>query len=123
MEYRKCVFISKIKYVLGVDDGFLMIHTYMRIARRLADRPIADDTIAYRLGEMFVDIGPSIAIAAITNVLGFTVGIFTPIYEIQLFCISNAVAMAFEFVVIVVIYRLIIRVNLIFSFKSPYLHR
>ena len=71
----------------------------MQISRRLTEMPIPDDSIAYRLGEMFVDIGPSITIAALTNVLGFTAGIFTPIADIQLFCIANAVAMAMEFVV------------------------
>jgi hypothetical protein len=57
------------------------------------------DGVAYRIGEMFVDIGPSITITSLTNMLAFGVGIFTPTPEIQLFCAANALAIGMDFVV------------------------
>lgn len=76
---------------IGVDDAYLMLHSWFRLC---ANSPKLDneDLLKWRVAEMLADTGPSITITSATNILAFTVGIFSPVPEIQLFCAGNAVA-------------------------------
>lgn len=54
---------------IGVDDGFLLIHSWLRHGH-LNPR--------LRITAVLVDVGPSMTITTITNVLSFAIGWFSP---------------------------------------------
>lgn len=54
---------------IGVDDGFLLIHSWLR-HRHLNPR--------LRITAVLVDVGPSMTITTITNVVSFAIGCLTP---------------------------------------------
>ncbi|VDK49286.1 unnamed protein product [Anisakis simplex] len=90
---------------IGVDDAFLMIHSWQRNNRRLKLFPESDQQgklvitdVSKRMGSMLEDIGPSVTITTMTNVLAFAIGALTPTPEIRLFCIGNAAAMLIDFI-------------------------
>jgi len=96
-----------------------MLHSYLRINDRLRTQK-QTESITNKVGEMFVDIGPSMTITFLTNALGFAIGTITPTPEIQLFCIATGTAIIAEF--IVCIFAFYIKENYIyFSFKLLYL--
>ncbi|CAB3406814.1 unnamed protein product [Caenorhabditis bovis] len=78
---------------IGVDDAYLQIHSCMRLT-------VEDGSMTKRekISRMLVEVGPSIAITSLTNLLAFLVGIYTPTPEISLFCAGNAVAILFDFI-------------------------
>uniref|UniRef100_A0A0K0DGN1 SSD domain-containing protein n=1 Tax=Angiostrongylus cantonensis TaxID=6313 RepID=A0A0K0DGN1_ANGCA len=78
---------------IGVDDAFLMMQSLMHISN--GDRKMSKRE---RVANMLVDVGPSVTITSMTNVMAFLVGYFTPTPEIQLFCIGNAIAILFDFI-------------------------
>lgn len=59
---------------------------------------------------MLVEVGPSIAITSMTNLLAFLVGIYTPTPEISLFCAGNAVAILFDFIYQITMYTAILSI-------------
>lgn len=84
--------VFSIQDLTGVDDAYLMMHSWMRVVR---DDPRS--TKRERVSRMLVDVGPSITITSLTNFLAFIVGIYTPTPEIQLFCIGNAAAICMDY--------------------------
>uniref|UniRef100_A0A9J2Q5W8 SSD domain-containing protein n=1 Tax=Ascaris lumbricoides TaxID=6252 RepID=A0A9J2Q5W8_ASCLU len=68
---------------IGVDDGFLMLHSWQRLALHCSNVPL-------RLRMIFEEVGPSITITSLTNVISFGI-------EIRLFCISTAIAMGLDY--------------------------
>lgn len=55
----------------GVDDSFLMTHSWQRMSRH--NYPVID-----RLGLVYEEVGPSITITSLTNFLSFGIGALTP---------------------------------------------
>ncbi|VDD94405.1 unnamed protein product [Enterobius vermicularis] len=89
---------------IGVDDSYLVINAWQRLNRSLRLYPERDahgnpveTEIGTRLGMTLEDVGPSITITSLTNVLAFGIGILTPTPEIRLFCIGNTLAMIVDF--------------------------
>ncbi|VDM53760.1 unnamed protein product [Angiostrongylus costaricensis] len=76
---------------IGVDDSFLMIHTWQRMIRD-------GYNVKERLGMVYEHVGPSITITSLTNFLSFGIGAYTPTPEIRLFCFATALAMALTFI-------------------------
>uniref|UniRef100_A0A7E4UX87 SSD domain-containing protein n=1 Tax=Panagrellus redivivus TaxID=6233 RepID=A0A7E4UX87_PANRE len=109
---------------IGVDDAFLMIHSWQRICvekrdlRRRAPGGIYGDSLRDRIAAMVVDVGPSVSITSVTNCLAFIVGIFSPTPEIVLFCAGNAVAIFFDYVYQFLLFTPIICIAGDFEIKS-----
>ncbi len=82
-------------FLAGVDDAFLLIHSWERLARH---REALTKGAPERLGLVLEDIGPSILITSMTNCLAFSVGALTPTPEIANFCFATALAMLYAFV-------------------------
>ena len=55
----------------GVDDGFLMAHSWQRLA-------LCTSKVSVRLRLIFEEVGPSITITSLTNFISFGIGAFTP---------------------------------------------
>ncbi|VDK67511.1 unnamed protein product [Onchocerca ochengi] len=84
---------------IGVDDAFLMISAWNRIEIEMRNEIGSYKTIRERMALVLTDIGPSITITSLTNMLAFGIGIFTtPTPEIQLLCIANAVAIFLDYI-------------------------
>uniref|UniRef100_A0A0N5B0M8 SSD domain-containing protein n=1 Tax=Syphacia muris TaxID=451379 RepID=A0A0N5B0M8_9BILA len=66
---------------IGVDDGFLMIHSWQRLA-------LCTSSASMRLGFIFEEVGPSI-----TNLIDINIVVL----EIRLFCIATAIAMGLDY--------------------------
>ncbi|KAK5965667.1 Sterol-sensing domain and Patched family-containing protein, partial [Trichostrongylus colubriformis] len=76
---------------IGVDDAFILIHRW----RHRSD--VADHST--RLTKVIVDVGPSITITSLTNIIAFGVGFFTPTPQMSLFCLATSVALLIDYIV------------------------
>ncbi|PAV91835.1 hypothetical protein WR25_15596 isoform D [Diploscapter pachys] len=75
---------------IGVDDAFILIH-------RWRYRSIISDK-AVRLQQVIVDVGPSITITSLTNIIAFGVGFFTPTPQMSLFCLATSVSLLLDYI-------------------------
>uniref|UniRef100_A0A914EAA3 SSD domain-containing protein n=1 Tax=Acrobeloides nanus TaxID=290746 RepID=A0A914EAA3_9BILA len=82
---------------IGVNDAFLMIHSWHRTSKQ-------GIPVDVRLGLVLEDVGPSITITTLTNVITFSIGSLTPTPEIQLFCIATATALGFAYIYSLVLF-------------------
>ncbi|CAJ0953427.1 unnamed protein product, partial [Mesorhabditis belari] len=76
---------------IGVDDSFLMIHSWQRMSR-------CGYTVMQRLGMVYEEVGPSITITSLTNFLSFGIGALTPTPEIRMFCFATAMATGLDYI-------------------------
>ncbi|VBB26912.1 unnamed protein product [Acanthocheilonema viteae] len=89
---------------IGVDDAFLMINYWQQqiYQQKMITKELFKDNEMERLCErmcnMLQEVGPSVTITTLTNVLAFCVGALSPIPEIQVFCIGSAAAMIVDFI-------------------------
>uniref|UniRef100_A0A914QCC3 SSD domain-containing protein n=1 Tax=Panagrolaimus davidi TaxID=227884 RepID=A0A914QCC3_9BILA len=76
---------------IGVDDAFLMIHSWQRLSSHRY-------SIQTRLGLVYEEVGPSITITSMTNVISFGIGTFLPTPEIGRFCMTTAMAILMDYI-------------------------
>ncbi|KAH7728589.1 CRE-PTR-5 protein [Aphelenchoides avenae] len=82
---------------IGVNDAFLMTHAWHRNSRNGLD-------VVQRLGMALEDVGPSITITTLTNVITFAIGALTPTPEISLFCLATAIALGFAYIFTLILF-------------------
>ncbi|CAD6199147.1 unnamed protein product [Caenorhabditis auriculariae] len=75
---------------IGVDDAFILIHRW-RHHSSIVDR-------TSRLDQVIVDVGPSITITSLTNIIAFGIGFFTPTPQMSLFCLAASLALLFDYI-------------------------
>ncbi|GMS93338.1 hypothetical protein PENTCL1PPCAC_15513, partial [Pristionchus entomophagus] len=75
---------------IGVNDSFLVVHHWLRVRTTC--------TRSGLLGYVFEDVGPSITMTTLTNVISFAIGACAPTAEIALFCAGSAIAMGFAYI-------------------------
>ncbi|KJH47784.1 hypothetical protein DICVIV_06137 [Dictyocaulus viviparus] len=76
--------------ICSVDDAFILIHRW-RHRFDIPDRSL-------RLTKVIVDVGPSITITSLTNIIAFGVGFFTPTPQMSLFCLATSVALLIDYI-------------------------
>uniref|UniRef100_A0A0N4Z5X7 SSD domain-containing protein n=1 Tax=Parastrongyloides trichosuri TaxID=131310 RepID=A0A0N4Z5X7_PARTI len=85
---------------IGVDDAFLILHSwnrlYPKIEKLSGKKKI--EIIPNMIQEVLEEIGPSITITSLTNVIAFGVGSTMSTPAIQLFCMSAMLAMIIDFI-------------------------
>ncbi|KAH7703468.1 patched family protein [Aphelenchoides avenae] len=81
----------------GIDDVFLTIHEWQRTMRKEPLPLYTKDKMADRLSLVLVEIGSSVLISALTNILSDTVGSFTGSPEITLLCLGNIACVVVDF--------------------------
>uniref|UniRef100_F1LBQ6 Protein patched 1 n=1 Tax=Ascaris suum TaxID=6253 RepID=F1LBQ6_ASCSU len=75
---------------IGVDDAFLLLHSWRWNKHQI--------NVAKRMAIVITEIGPSISITSITNMLAFGVGTFSPSPMMSTFCCCTALAVALDFI-------------------------
>ena len=56
---------------IGVDDAFLLLHSWLKWTRKAG----AQTSLANTMAQVMEEIGPSISITSLTNVLAFGIGV------------------------------------------------
>uniref|UniRef100_A0AC35U3H7 SSD domain-containing protein n=1 Tax=Rhabditophanes sp. KR3021 TaxID=114890 RepID=A0AC35U3H7_9BILA len=83
---------------IGVDDAYLMIHSWQRVCKEMKKKRDPNDSVELRLGMVLQETGPAILISACTNILADCIGTFTGSPEITLLCVGNMTAVFVDFI-------------------------
>ncbi|BBN15246.1 Niemann-Pick C1 protein [Marchantia polymorpha subsp. ruderalis] len=75
---------------VGVDNMCILVHAVKRQANK-------DESVETRVGRALAEVGPSITLASLSEVLAFTVGIFTPMPACRVFSMFAAVAVLLDY--------------------------
>ncbi|KAI1720216.1 patched family domain-containing protein [Ditylenchus destructor] len=75
---------------IGVDDAFLLLHCWRKWGQ-------VEPNTELRMASVISEIGPSISITSITNMLAFGVGVFSPSSQLSHFCLSTTIAVMLDF--------------------------
>lgn len=78
---------------VGVDNLFILVHTYQRIDRKKIESLSASDTVADTLAE----VGPSILLTAISQVCCFGIGSIIDMPAVRTFALYATVAILYNF--------------------------
>lgn len=78
---------------VGVDNLFILVHTYQRIDKKKTVSTSASETVAEALGE----VGPSILLTAISQCCCFGIGAITDMPAVRTFALYATVAILFNF--------------------------
>ncbi|KJH46538.1 patched family protein [Dictyocaulus viviparus] len=74
---------------IGVDDVFIFIHAFHLTNDK--------QSVQERIGKTLADAGPSISITSLTNLLSFSIGVFTNTPAIYTFCVFISVAVVYDY--------------------------
>uniref|UniRef100_A0A0N4ZK45 SSD domain-containing protein n=1 Tax=Parastrongyloides trichosuri TaxID=131310 RepID=A0A0N4ZK45_PARTI len=96
---------------IGVDDAFLMIHTFQRLGNEGLGK-------VDRMGIVYEEVGPSITITSLTNFISFLIGATTPTPEIRMFCAATAIAMALGYIYELILFGPVLTIASTFE-KKP----
>ncbi|CDK13469.1 SSD domain-containing protein [Caenorhabditis elegans] len=75
---------------IGVDDAFILLHRWKH--------HIAITDTPRRLEQVIVDVGPSITITSLTNIIAFGIGFLTPTPQMSLFCLTASLALLLDYI-------------------------
>ncbi|KJH52637.1 patched family protein [Dictyocaulus viviparus] len=73
----------------GVDDAFLLLHSW----RRYGHLPAKE-----RMRVVVYKVGPSMAITSVTNTLAFGIGVASPTPQMSAFCLCTSIAILLDFI-------------------------
>jgi predicted RND superfamily exporter protein len=76
---------------IGVDDAFLLLHGWRKYSS-------SKECPADIMERVLSDTAPSVVITSLTNVLAFSIGIFSPANQLSSFCLCTTIAVALDFV-------------------------
>ncbi|CCD68128.1 SSD domain-containing protein [Caenorhabditis elegans] len=103
---------------IGVDDAYLMIHSWQRVTAERRKHPVANDSPGSRLSEVLVDTGPAILISALTNIFADVAGCFTSSPEISLLGYGNMACIFCDFLYQITFYSAIMTLTGYFEMKD-----
>uniref|UniRef100_F1KY89 Niemann-Pick C1 protein n=1 Tax=Ascaris suum TaxID=6253 RepID=F1KY89_ASCSU len=85
---------------IGVDDAFLMLHAWNRLAPAYGHLNSEERfrMIPTMFGKVLEEVGPSITITSLTNAIAFGIGTTVSTPAIQLFCMAATIAMVMDFI-------------------------
>jgi len=80
---------------IGVNDSFMLAHAYFRHKR-------TSPNVVSLMQSTYSEVGPSITITTLTNVVTFLIGAMMPTAEFQLFCTAAAMALGYCYIFTIV---------------------
>ncbi|KAI6189429.1 SSD domain-containing protein [Aphelenchoides bicaudatus] len=95
---------------IGVDDAYLMIHSWQRVTKEMRHSPTSEDSVAHRLSLVLVETGPAILISALTNFMADLVGSFTGSPEVTLLCVGNMASIVVDFIYQITFYTAVMAI-------------
>lgn len=88
---------------LGVDDMFLLVHSYQDTIRGVVHNEI---------GHLLKETGLSVLLTSINNILAFSVGGLLPVPALRSFCFQTAILLFFNMICIITLFPAVIALDL-----------